>query len=109
MYLSSKDCSEGFDAAAGRLSVDVSSGGGSRISNSIWLSGTILSMERHRAIHRVCQNHCLLNYFGNKVPSSGNTKRHFHGYKNLSFVGYDGIDSSFESDSFDLVVTRYAF
>jgi hypothetical protein len=46
---------------------------------------------------------------GNKVPSSGNTKRHFHGYKNLSFVGYDGIDFSFESDSFDLVVTRYAF
>ena len=31
------------------------------------------------------------------------------GIKNLSFVGYDGIDFPFESDSFDLVVTRYAF
>lgn len=30
------------------------------------------------------------------------------GIKNLSFVSYDGIDFPFESDSFDLVVTRYA-
>lgn len=28
--------------------------------------------------------------------------------KNLSFVNYDGIDFPFESDCFDLVVTRYA-
>ena len=26
-----------------------------------------------------------------------------------SIIGYDGIDLPFESDSFDLVVTRYAF
>ena len=30
------------------------------------------------------------------------------GIKNLSFVSYDGIDFPFETDSFDLVVTRYA-
>ena len=27
---------------------------------TVWISGTILSMERHRAIYRVCQNRCLL-------------------------------------------------
>ena len=30
------------------------------------------------------------------------------GIKNLSFISYDGIDFPFETDSFDLVVTRYA-
>ena len=30
------------------------------------------------------------------------------GIRNLSFVSYNGIDFPFESDSFDLIVTRYA-
>ncbi len=36
------------------------------------------------------------------------TKANQEGLKNLSFVHYDGIDFPFESDFFDLVITRYA-
>lgn len=53
------------DTAAGRLPMGIPTWRGICTPYPVWVSGTVLSMERHREIHFMCQGHFLLitNFF----------------------------------------------